>query len=178
MRILVLVLVSAAACAEGGPTVGSAVETYNSGGWYAGRVEQVGTGEHAGYLYIHYDKFTTGGWIKASDVRLVKAAATPDASHGPRDGTYVILSYGTPSTPLRLGTFELKSGRYTSFGPGGNSLGSGRYEYDAARQEVAWKDGPFKDAAWTGKFEVSREGKTHLLRLNRVTVGTNSTDSR
>jgi hypothetical protein len=107
-----------------------------------------------------------------SSIRAVQAPA-------PRAGKYHILSYGNPRNPIRLGHFELAAGnRYRFFDNGGKDLGEGSYTFNAGTSTVEWVEGPFKKNQWGGAFTVEREGKTHKIRLNRVTFGTNSTDSQ
>ncbi len=111
----------------------------------------------------------------AGDDRAV--VETQDAQ-GPRLGKYNVLSYGAdPNNPLRLGYFELSSGgKYKFYQMGGKFVGGGDYSFDAASNTVEWTSGTFKDNGWGGAFEIDREGKTHLIRLTRNTIGTNSTD--
>lgn len=156
--------------------IGAKVEAYNSGAWYKATIAEAGSGNYAGYYYVRYDDFAQGQWIKASNLRAFKGAAVAAAA-GPRNGTYTILSYGNATNPIRLGYFVLQSGRYTYYNLGKKQIGSGRYSYDAASKTISWTSGPFKDANWNGSFEIDREGKTHKIRLNGVTIGSNSTDS-
>jgi len=104
-------------------------------------------------------------------------AAEPAA--GPRPGKYLIHSYGAVSKPpLYLGYVVLKAdGSYEVFLPGDKSSGTGNYVYDAAKQEVVWKSGPY-EKDWGGAFTVEREGKTHKIRLKRTTIATHSTDAK
>jgi len=96
----------------------------------------------------------------------------------PRLGKYGVLSYGNPkSPPIRLGHFELLSGgKYKFYDNGGNFKSEGKYRFDAATSTVEWLSGIFKDDGWDGAFTITREGKTHNIRLTRSTYGTNSTD--
>jgi hypothetical protein len=59
----------------------------------------------------------------------------------------------------------------------GKTIGSGHFKFNAKSKSVNWTDGPFKQAAFTGGFRVEREGKTHVIQLNRATIASNSTDS-
>lgn len=156
---------------------GSLVDVYNSGGWYKASIVKAGDGEYTGYYYVKYQAYSQSQWIKASNIRLVKTVATPVAE-APRNGIYLILSYGNPTQPVRLGYFELNNGQYTYSDLGKKNLGAGTYTYDSQRKAIQWKTGPFKDAGWQGNFEIDREGKTHKIRLNRATIGSNSTDSQ
>jgi hypothetical protein len=117
--------------------------------------------------------------MKAANIRLQKtvAANTVNNKIGPRNGTYIILSYGTPTNPIRIGYFELSNNKYTYYNMAKKVLGKGSYTYDAANSTVQWTNGPFKNSQWGGGFEIDREGKTHKIRLNSVTIGSNSTDS-
>lgn len=158
-------------------TVGQKVEGYNSGEWYKGTVMQIGSGNYQGYYYIQWDKYTVGQWVKAENVRAVKTATVAEAT-SPRTGEYVILSYGSSTNPVRVGYFMLGNGTYTYYNLAKKQIGQGTYAYNANTKTVQWTSGPFKDAAWGGQFEIDREGKTHKIRLNRVTIGSNSTDSK
>ena len=59
---------------------------------------------------------------------------------------------------------------------GENKLGEGKYAYNASLKQISWLTGPLKTYGATAEFEVTREGKTHNIRLKRGTFGTNSTD--
>jgi hypothetical protein len=103
----------------------------------------------------------------------------PRTSGGPRLGKYHVLSYGSNSNPLRLGHFQLTAGgNYSYYYAGGDLMGSGTYQYEDTKKEMVWLSGPFKTYNWSGVFEISREGKTHSIRLTRSTYGSNSTDSK
>ena len=98
------------------------------------------------------------------------------ADAGPRDGKYLIMSYGrVGSPPLYLGAVVLSGHKYKAYLPGDKAAGEGEWAFDAARQRVIWKSGPYKDQ-WDGKFEVDRGGKTHKIRLKSTTIATNSVD--
>lgn len=157
--------------------IGDKVEINNSGGRYKGSVEQIGSGEWAGYYKVSYDGYTGQQWMKASNIRLQTAVAAPNTAAGPRNGMYIILSYGNPSNPLRLGYFNLAGGQYTYYDMAKKVIGSGSYTYNAGTKTVQWTSGPFKDSFHSGAFEIDRGGKTHKVRLNSVTIGSNSTDS-
>ena len=157
---------------------GDKVEINNSGGWYKGSVQQIGSGEWAGYYKVTYDGYTGQQWMKASNIKMQAiAAAAPSTAAGPRSGMYIILSYGNPSNPLRLGYFSLAGGQYIYYDMAKKVIGKGAYIYDAGSQTVQWKSGPFKESFNSGAFEIDRGGKTHKVRLNSVTIGSNSTDS-
>jgi hypothetical protein len=155
---------------------GDKVEIYNSGSWYKGSIVAIGANDMEGYYSVSYDGYKQLQWMKTTNIRLQKADAARPSS-GPRSGTYLILSYGNPKNPLRLGYFKLNNGEYTYYDMGKKLIGQGSYTYDTNAAVVQWSNGPFKNSAWTGAFEIDREGKTHTIRLNTVTVGTNSTDS-
>lgn len=158
--------------------IGDKVEAYNSGAWYKGSVAEIGVNNYSGYYEIKYQDYNQLQWIKASNLRMQQNSnAEGNNQTGPRNGTYIILSYGNPSNPVRIGYFELSNGKYTYYNMGKKVLGQGLFLYDAESKTVQWKSGPFKDAGWKGKFEIDREGKTHKIRLNNVTIGSNSTDS-
>lgn len=157
-------------------TVGQKVEAWNSGEWYKGTITEIGSGNYQGYYYVQWEKYTVGQWVKASNIRLEKTKAVSGTS-SPRNGEYIILSYGNVNNPIRIGYFTLSNGSYTYFNAARNKIGQGTYAYNAQEKTVQWTSGPFKDAAWGGQFEIDREGKTHKIRLNRATIGSNSTDS-
>src|SRR2546423_3430034 len=109
--------------------VGDKVEVYNSGGWYKGNIEQIGSGDLDGYYYVHYDGYSSSNqWMKASNIKLQKASATI-ISTGPRNGTYIILSYGNPYNPIRIGYFELNNGQYSYYDMAKKFLGKGSYAF-------------------------------------------------
>lgn len=97
---------------------------------------------------------------------------------GPRLGEYDVLTYGNPKNPpIRQGHFELLSGgKYKFYDNGGTQKSQGQYRFDEDAQAVQWLSGIFKEDGWTGAFEITRDGKTHNIRLTRSTFGTNSTD--
>jgi hypothetical protein len=157
--------------------VGNKVEAYNSGAWYKASIVEIGSGNYQGYYYVHYEQYSQNQWIKGSNIRLIEKAAGTMAN-APRNGLYTILSYGNPSNPIRIGYFGLKEGIYVYYNLGKKEIGSGNYSFDPGSKTITWKSGPFKDARWTGTFETDRRGKTHKIRLNRVTIGSNSTDAK
>src|SRR5665647_702020 len=158
--------------------VGNKVEIYNSGGWYKGSILEIGTGNYKGYYSVKYDGYSQPQWMKESNIRLQKTASNNnDLNKGPRNGNYIILSYGSAANPIRIGYFELKNGQYTYYNMNKKIIGYGSYTYDTGNKTVQWKTGPFTDAKWGGSFEIDREGKTHKIRLNSATIGSNSTDS-
>ena len=156
--------------------VGDKVNIYNSGAWYKGNIQQIGSDNYAGYYYVHYDGFNNGQWINGSNIKMLSATKAATAL-APRDGLYTILSYGSVTNPIRLGYFDLSDGRYRYYNMAKKVIGSGSYQFDPASKSVRWLSGPFKDAQWGGSFETDRDGKTHKIRLNRVTIGSNSSDS-
>ena len=159
--------------------VGDKVEAYDIGTWYKSTIKAIGTGANKGQYLIDYDDYGTDRWHYAKDVRFIKSVKASSTTAGPRLGKYDILSYGANSNPLRLGHFQLSPGRkYFFFDNGGGSVGSGTYKYDLVNKEVSWLSGPFKAYKWSGRFEITREGKTHSIILKRGTFGSNSTDSR
>jgi hypothetical protein len=162
-----------------GQAVGDKVEAYDIGTWYKATIKAVGAGVNQGQYLIDYDDYSTDRWHYAKDVRFVKAVKTQNTNSGPRSGKYGVLSYGSNSNPLRLGHFQLSAGsKYSFFDNGGGAVGSGTYTYDNVNKEVKWLSGPFNQYKWGGKFEITREGKTHSISLKRGTFGSNSTDSR
>jgi hypothetical protein len=116
-------------------------------------------------------------------VLLLVAAGTICAEEkkgdaGPRLGRYKIFSWGRVGTPpLYLGAVILEEGgKYKVLLNGDKPGGEGKYEYDAARKAVVWKEGPYKDDGFGGEFTIEREGKTHKIRLKKTTIATNNSD--
>lgn len=191
VRALLLVTLSLALPSDvlsqtSGWKVGDRVEAYDGSAyqWYSGAVSQVGTGAKAGDFLVKWDKWSGSLWVASKNIRVdgagakAKAALTQSqATTPPRLAKYLIMSYGDPTRPpLHLGYFELlANGSYRSLDMGSNVLGSGRYTYDVTSKLIQWKSGPFLTAGWDGKFEITREGKTHNVQLRRGTFGTNST---
>jgi len=179
---------SLATAQDGGFKVGDKVEAYNVG-WYKATVLEIGSGSMSGYLKVHYDDFSSASdqFIALRNIRArpnarsaaAGAAASASARNaGPRLGRYLIRSYGNPTIPIPIGELELLSGgRYRAMANGGRVIGQGTYSFDAASSTVQWLSGPYKEAGWLGQFTIERDGKTHKIRVNRVTIATNSTDS-
>jgi hypothetical protein len=159
--------------------IGDKVEAYNSGAWYKGTVVETGNGNYNGYYRIQYEAYSSSQWTKASNLKMQQSGLSVESSYksGPRNGTYIILSYGSSSNPVRIGYVELNNSNYTYYNVSKKIIGSGSFVYDAKNKIVQWTNGPFKNSKWSGKFEIDREGKTHKIRLNNVTIGSNSTDS-
>jgi len=163
--------------------VGDKVEVWNSA-WYPAQVLEIGSGDHAGQFRVHYEKFSAASdqWILAKNIRArapekSEAAKAAETAAGPRLGKYGVYAYGAAGNRLYLGDINLAAdGKYQAAQPGGKSLGEGKYRYDAAKSAVVWLSGPYHDSEWGGGFEISREGKTHTIRLKRNTIATNSTD--
>ena len=102
---------------------------------------------------------------------LGSAMATDDVVE-PRLGKYTIKSRGaSKNPPLLLGYFVLeKGGKYKTLLPGGREVGDGgTYEFDAAKKEIVWKTGTYKDDKWMGKFYVENDGKTHVVQVKGTT---------
>jgi len=158
--------------------IGQKVEAYNVG-WYKATVIEIGSGDYAGYIKVHYDDYSSASdqYLAAKNIRLPKSAATGNYGAGPRNGRYTILSYGR-GNPLTLGYFDLNNGKYTYYDAGINPIGKGTYLYDAGSKLVVWQSGPLKDYGASAGFKIEREGKTHSIRLKYTTYGFNSTDSR
>jgi len=98
------------------------------------------------------------------------------ADTGPRDGKYVIMSYGRVGNPaIYLGAVVISGHKYKAYLPGDKPAGEGEWSFDVAQQRVIWKTGPYKDQ-WDGQFEIDRGGKTHKIRLKSTTIATNSID--
>lgn len=166
------------ATTDGKFSVGDKVEAWSAGKWYPASIVSIGSGNYKGYYYVHFSEYSDASnqWLNASSVRKVTATANT-ANITPRDGKYKILAYGNPNNPIYMGYFTLKSGSYSYYDAANRLIGSGTYSYNNASKTVKWNSGPFKTNQWDGPFEVSREGKTHTIRLHGVTIGTNSTDA-
>lgn len=155
-------------------------------GWQKGTVVEVGQGDKAGQVKILTDGNAAAGWVTVAAMKFVRkipgaplAVPTYDVNQPPRLGKYNILSYGPGGKNLFLGHLQLLAGgKYrVSRTAEGNYFGEGKYAYDVASKTVQWLSGPYKDeAGWGGGFEISREGKSHAIRLRRGTLATNSTD--
>jgi hypothetical protein len=178
---LSLILISffhqfASAQGNGKFTVGQKVEAYNVG-WYKATVIEIGNGDYAGYIKVHYDDYSSASdqYLAAKNIRLPKSTATKNYGGGPRNGRYTILSYGR-GNPLTLGYFDLSNGKYTYFDAGKNILGKGTYLYDAGSKTIKWQSGLLRDYGISSDFKIEREGKTHNIRLKYSTYGFNSTD--
>lgn len=157
--------------------VSEKVMGWPSGDWSKGTIAQIGSGNYKVDSYVQWAKHTVGQWVRAKNIPSVKTAAATDEG-GPRNGEYIILSYGNVNNPLRLGYFTLNNGKYVYSNLAKKQIGKGTYTYNPNKKAVQWTSGPFKDAAWGGQFEIAREGKTHKIRVNRVTIGSNSIDSK
>ena len=156
--------------------IGQKVEAWNVD-WYKATVIGFGSGNYQGYIKVHYDGYSSGSdqYIIESNIRLPKNT-TADYTSGPRNGRYTILSYGSVTNPITIGYFDLANGNYTYYDAGKNIRGRGTYVYSGDTKQVQWQSGPMKDFGEVSNFEIDREGKTHKIRLNRVTIGSNSVD--
>ena len=97
------------------------------------------------------------------------------STSSPRDGKYLILSYGSnPANPLRLGYFTLGANEYKYYDLDNKVLGDGTYVYDVSERQIKWQSGPFRQIGWSGDFTIERNGKVHSIRLKNNTVGTNT----
>lgn len=168
-----------ASASDGKYAVGDKVEAWSNGVWYPASISAIGTANYKGYYYVHFTGFSDASnqWLNTSSVRKAQAKATI-TNVSPRDGKYRILSYGNPNNPIYLGYFILNGSNYSYYNAGDRLIGSGSFTYDRTSQTLKWNSGPFKSNQWSGTFEVSREGKTHTIRLQSGTIGTNSTDAR
>jgi hypothetical protein len=162
--------------------IGQRIEGWITAEWLPVTLVQIGGGPWADSPYlVEYGTPIRGiqpkRWLSARDVRPLAKTPPDTSAAGPRLGRYVILSYGTPSNPLRLGEIELVAGgAYRYYANGGRVLGAGTYRFDATKRAVVWQDGILKEQGWTGTFTVERNGKTHQIRLMRTTIAVNSVD--
>jgi hypothetical protein len=103
-------------------------------------------------------------------------AVVADDAVTPRLGKYTIKSKdASKNPPLLLGYFVLeKGGKYKILLPGGREVGEGTYEFDAAKKQIVWKTGTYKDDNWTGKFYVENDGKTHVVQVKGTTWAYNT----
>ena len=156
--------------------IGQHVEAWNVD-WYKATVIGFGSENYEGYIKVHYDGFSSGSdqYIKESNIRLPKNTIVNYTS-GPRNGSYTILSYGNVTNPITIGYFDLDNGTYTYYDAGKNVRGRGTYVYSANTKQVQWQSGPLKEYGEVSSFEIDREGKTHKIRLNTATIGSNSLD--
>lgn len=105
------------------------------------------------------------------DAALDQAEATTP----PRLGKYLIM-YGA-GNPLHLGYIELLAGwNYRFLNIASTVTGEGRYSNDGTKAEVRWLSGPILTNQWDAIFDITREGKTHSIRVTRGTLATKSTD--
>jgi hypothetical protein len=175
--------------------VNDRVQTNANGlGWIKGTVIEIGNGSQSGKVKIHADGYLGDFWVRAtmsSAIRKLagespaaeKAARTnaaldqAEATTPPRLGKYLVMSFGAGANPLHLGYVELLAGgSYKYLNMGGTATGQGQYDYDGGTASVRWISGPVLDNKWGGKFDITREGKTHNIRLTTTTLCTNSTD--
>jgi len=132
-------------------------------------------------FYLHYeDGAYPDGWVQGFLIRArdTQAKADAAAANGPRLGKYRIYGYAGTYAAYN-GYFLLKAGgNYEVFNPGDKSIGSGSYNFNKTTVTVKWLSGPFADKDWDGtqKLEVSREGKTYIIRLKARTIGSSSSD--
>lgn len=111
----------------------------------------------------------------ATNDDTTKAKKDTVQSASPRDGKYLILSYGSnPANPMRLGSFNLNSNGYKYHDLDGKPLGEGTFVYDVSEKQIKWQTGPFKAIGWSGDFSIDNNGKNHSIRLKNNTVGINS----
>lgn len=160
--------------------VGQKVEAFNSG-WWKATILKNGTGKNAGYVFVHYDDYSSASdqWVAEKKIRQRKEKVGDNYGAGPRNGEYTIRSYGgNIYNPLILGYFNLSNGKYKYYDAGKDLLGTGTYQYDANTKQVNWNTGELKKYNPSAGFEVSREGKTHTIQLKRGVPATNSTDSK
>ncbi len=160
--------------------IGQKVEAWNVG-WYKATILEVGSGDKAGYIKVHYDDYSSASdqYLKESSVRILKNAAPDNYGPGPRNGRYTIRSYGgNGSNPIILGYFDLNNGKYNYYNAAKNLIGTGTYLYDAGSKNVIWQSGGLKKYDDNAGFEITREGKTHHIRLKYGTSASNSTDSK
>lgn len=160
--------------------VGQKVEAYNVG-WYKATVLEIGSGDKAGYIKVHYDDYSSASdqYLKESSIRMLKNKPLDNYSAGPRNGNYIIQSYGgNIYNPLILGYFDLNNGKYKYYDVVKKLIGTGTYSYDPNNKQLTWQSGDLKKYNPTAAFEISREGKTHGIRLLRGTLGSNSTDNK
>ena len=159
--------------------VGDKVEA-GPAGYHPATVLQVSDNKTS--FRLHYDdKAYTDSWVEGSLIRPKDTQAKIDADAvktGPRLGKYIVLGYAS-SLGAYNGYFILQpADKYEFFIEGGKSIGKGTYNFDKATSTVKWNSGPLAGRDWDGsqRFEVTREGKTHTIRLKLRTIGTNSPD--
>lgn len=177
--------------------VNDRVETNVNGfGWIKGTVIEIGTGSESGKVKVHADGYPGDFWVRATMTSAIRKAAgespaaakaamanaaldQAEATTAPRLGKYLVMSYGAGANPLHLGYVVLMAGgNYKYLNMGGEATGLGEYDYDGGSATVRWISGPVLDNKWGGKFDITREGKTHSIRLTASTLCTNSTDPK
>src|SRR3954464_4489615 len=111
-------------CAVGSSQkVGDRVQAWVSGSAYPGKIVGVGSGSMVGYFLVRFDSGTQQ-YVKASNIKVSSGAAVATAS-APRSGRYVILSYGNPSNPIRIGYVNLTGSSYQYETMAHRPIGSG-----------------------------------------------------
>ena len=159
--------------------VGQKVEIYNIK-WYPGYIISIGTGNYSGDYYVHYDGFSDASnqYISERNIQLPTVNKPDNYKDGPRNGRYIILSYGSVTNPITGGFLDLNNGSYQYLNGAKKVTGQGNYKYDPANKKVFWLSGPLTQFGKSSGFEIDREGKTHKLRLMNATIASNSTDSK
>lgn len=152
-------------CAQAGYKIGDKVQAWNLD-WYDAAIAEVGSGPHAGYYLVKWDKFSTPQYIKESNIRArpdraAAITATPAAAAAPRLGRYTCMGYAGGIGMFRW-YLELGRNSYVQKTP---DLAGGAYNFDATSQRLFFLSGPYKANNWIGKFSVEREGKTHKIVL-------------
>jgi len=180
---LLLLLGHQSTSAQPGGTMyrtGQKVEAWNIA-WYKATVLEVGTGDKAGYIKVHYDDYSSASdqYLKESSIRSPKNVAATNGVSGPRVGRYTIRSYGgNGRNPIILGYFDLRNGAYQYYNAGIELIGTGKYQYDAVNQKILWLSGGLREYSTAAAFEITRDGKTHNITLLYGTYASNSIDSK
>jgi hypothetical protein len=192
---IALALLPSLSAEPGSFQVNDRVQTNANGlGWIKGTVIEIGSGSQNGKVKIHADGYPDDFWVRATMSSAIRklAGESPaaeksargnaaldqaEATTAPRPGKYLVMSFGAGSNPLHLGYVELTAGgSYKYLNMGGTTTGQGKYVYDGGTATVRWISGPVFENKWGGKFDITREGRTHSIRFTRTTLCTNSMD--
>ena len=77
--------------------VGDKVSVWVSGDYYDGTILEVGSGDHAGQYYIHFDRFTSNQYAMANNV-YARRSGTPAPASGKTgsNGCRIMVINGLP----------------------------------------------------------------------------------